>query len=72
MARFIDEIPRDKRSPPNQLHFDNLFTSFDLLNHLCFVGYEGTGTIQENYIGKTCPLTPLPQYRAVRRRKEDL
>ena len=61
MARFIDEIPKDIRSTPNQLHFDNLFTSFDLLNHLCFVGYEGTGTIQENYIGKTCPLTPLPQ-----------
>ena len=56
LARFIDDLPEDKKSLPYQFYFDNLFTTFDLLNHLSSNGYGGRGTIRENRLGKTFPL----------------
>ena len=52
---MISRIPssRQKKIPYGKC-FDNLFASFSLLKRLKTLGYEGTGTMRENQIGRNC------------------
>ncbi|KAJ2937338.1 hypothetical protein O0L34_g19219 [Tuta absoluta] len=54
---MIDEMPESIQTLPMSFHFDNLFTSFQLLAELKNRGYQGTGTVRENRLPKDIPLT---------------
>lgn len=56
MINMIHEFPEDIRKLPFRFYFDNLFTGFNVLFYLKQLGYDGTGTIRENRIPKSCPL----------------
>lgn len=53
---MIKDFQNDVRSLPFSFYFDNLFTGFPALIHLKLLGYNGTGTIRENRLPKSCPL----------------
>lgn len=57
LVSMIDELRIMKGFHPYKFYFDNLFTGFTLLKFLRDHGYHGTGTIRENRLPKTCPLT---------------
>ncbi|KAG5881582.1 hypothetical protein JTB14_034802 [Gonioctena quinquepunctata] len=52
---MLKEIP--VRNLPYVIYIDNLFTGMNLLAFLRTSGYGAIGTIRENRIGKSCPLT---------------
>lgn len=56
LITMIDELPEDTKKLNLKFYFDNLFTGLNLLFHLKQRGYDGTGTIRENRIPKTCIL----------------
>lgn len=56
MLSMMDEIPENIKSLPFRFYFDNLFTGFNVLFYLKQRGYDGTGTIRENRLPKSCPL----------------
>ncbi|KAF2901397.1 hypothetical protein ILUMI_04788 [Ignelater luminosus] len=53
---MLDEFPDYKRNLEYYLYFDNLFSSFHLLNYLRDFGYRARGTIRDNRISKNYPL----------------
>lgn len=53
---MLDDLGEVNKDKPYDLYFDNLFTGFNLLEHLKNRGYQGTGTIRENRVPKNCPL----------------
>ncbi|KAJ8968048.1 hypothetical protein NQ314_002482 [Rhamnusium bicolor] len=53
---MIDEFSPDVSRLPLKFYFDNLFTGFNILHYLKQRGYDGTGTIRDNRIPKSCPL----------------
>lgn len=36
---------------------DNLFTEFNVISYLKYLGYSAIGTIRHNRVPKECPLT---------------
>ena len=60
---MIDDLPDSKKHLPYYFYFDNLFTSVNLLTHLKEHGYRGTGTIRENHIDKSCPLSNSKSFK---------
>ena len=63
LAIMIDDLPDSKKHLPYYFYFDNLFTSVNLLTHLKEHGYRGTGTIRENRIDKSCPLSNSKSFK---------
>lgn len=53
---MIDDFDEETKKLPFCFYFDNLFTSPRALIGLRQRGYEGTGTIRQNVIPKSCPL----------------
>ena len=45
------------------MYFDNLFTSFSLLKRSKTLGFEGTGTMKEDRIGRNCPILDSKSYK---------
>ena len=64
--QMLDELPIEKKQYPYKLYFENLFTGFAMLKHLKERGYDGTGTIRENRIPKSCP---LPKKNIIKKNK---
>ncbi|XP_044766308.1 piggyBac transposable element-derived protein 3-like [Coccinella septempunctata] len=58
LINMIDEFPEHCKHLPIKFYLDNLFTSFNLLYYLKQKGYDGTGTMRENRIPKSCNLPP--------------
>lgn len=56
LVKMIEEFPDHLKSFPFSFYFDNLFTTFSLLQYLRLNGYGGTGTIRENRLPRNCPL----------------
>ncbi|KAK9737326.1 Transposase IS4 [Popillia japonica] len=56
LMNMIDDFLRDVSKLPLKFYFDNLFTGFNILHYLKQRGYDGTGTIRDNRIPKSCPL----------------
>ncbi|POS81714.1 hypothetical protein EPUL_006555, partial [Erysiphe pulchra] len=56
LVRMIDEFPLCKSVLPFRFFFDNLFTSFRLLQYLGALGYGAIGTLREDRIPQSCPL----------------
>lgn len=57
LVKLMDELPEDKSKLPFRLYFDNLFTNFYLLKYFQEIGYSASGTLREDRIPKSCPLT---------------
>lgn len=57
LVKMIEELPDNLKSLPFSFYFDNLFTTFSLLSYLRLKGYGGTGTIRENRLPRSCPLS---------------
>lgn len=53
---MIDGLPAEKKALPFCFYFDNLFTGLPVLHFLKNHGYDGTGTIRQNRLPKSCPL----------------
>uniref|UniRef100_A0A336M992 CSON012399 protein n=1 Tax=Culicoides sonorensis TaxID=179676 RepID=A0A336M992_CULSO len=51
---YVDVLPKNIRY---QISFDNLFTTITLLQDLKTRGIQASGTIRENRIDKSCPIT---------------
>ena len=56
VLELIGEYSTEKKSLPYSFYFDNYFTTVPLLMELKERGYNGTGTIKSNSVGKDCPL----------------
>lgn len=63
LLTLLDEFEEGKKKLPYRLFFDNLFTSFNLLNYLRQQGYGATGTIRENRLQKCPKLTAKKQMK---------
>lgn len=48
----MDLIQKTNLSPGSEIFFDNLFTSFPLLNKMSEMGIAGTGTVRQNRLHK--------------------
>ncbi len=57
LLTMLDELTEAKGFRPYKLYFDNLFTGITLLKYLRDQGFQGTGTVRENRIPKSCPLS---------------
>ncbi|XP_018571101.1 piggyBac transposable element-derived protein 3-like [Anoplophora glabripennis] len=57
LVKMIEELPNNLKPLQFSFYFDNLFTTFSLLTYLRLKGYGGTGTIRENRLPKSCPLS---------------
>lgn len=55
LVKMLDELPN--QTFRHNIYFDNLFTGFPLLCHLRERGYGATGTMRENRLPKSCPIT---------------
>jgi hypothetical protein len=44
----LDLVQKAKLAPGSEVFFDNLFTSFPLLEKLSEMGIGGTGTVRQN------------------------
>ena len=58
---MLKEIPQ--KNLPYVMYIDNLFTGMNLLAYLRTLGYEAVGTIRENRIAKSCPLTSKQDFK---------
>ena len=67
LVEMLDNLPHDTKSLPFRLYFDNLFTGFNLINHLKQRGYGATGTIRENRVPKDCGLTNSKTMKKMKR-----
>lgn len=56
LVKMVQELPPHLKNLPFHFYFDNLFTSFPLLQFMRERGYGATGTIRENRIPRNCPL----------------
>lgn len=65
---MIDEFPQDIKKLPFKFYFDNLFTNFNLLFNLKQKGYDGTGTLRENRVPKSCKLPQKSQFAKTKKR----
>ena len=50
LIHMIQELPQEIMRMPFWFYFDNLFTGMNLLNHLCGINFEATGTVRQNRI----------------------
>lgn len=57
LVQMIENLSPELKKLPFHFYFDNLFTSFNLLIFLREQGYGGTGTIRENRISSSNPLS---------------
>lgn len=57
MIIMLDDLPEEKKNLSYSIYFDNLFTGFNLLVDLRERGYGGTGTMRDNRIPKSCPIS---------------
>ncbi|XP_055309657.1 piggyBac transposable element-derived protein 3-like [Sitodiplosis mosellana] len=57
LLSMIDDFPDELKGLPFGFFFDNFFTGFPLLAYLKANGYNGTGTMRENRIVASCPVT---------------
>lgn len=57
LVTMLGEIKEARGFHPYKLYFDNLFTGISLLKYLRDQGFQGTGTLRENRIPKSCPLS---------------
>lgn len=55
LVQMIQEL--ENSSLPYNFHLDNLFTGLNLFSYLRYKGFGAIGTIRENRIPKSCPLT---------------
>ena len=56
VLELIGEYSNEKKEMPYCFYFDNYFTTVPLLLELKERGYNGTGTIRSNYLGRDCPI----------------
>ena len=56
ILHLLDQYSDEKKDLPYHLFLDNLFTTLPLLAELRKRGYNGTGTIRANRLGKECTL----------------
>ncbi len=59
---LIDKLP-DHIPHPIHLYMDNLFTTFPLMNVLNERGVKVTGTMRQNRVPKSCPLTGVKEMK---------
>ncbi|KAM9829211.1 piggyBac transposable element-derived protein 2-like [Syngnathus typhle] len=57
LLRLLDNLPDAVRALPLRIYIDNYFTGLPLVAELRRRGYACTGTIQENRIPRSCPIT---------------
>lgn len=62
---MLKELP--ERNLPYVIHIDNLFTGMNLLSYLRHLGYGAVGTIRDNRISKSCPLTNKKDFQKKKR-----
>jgi len=65
MVLMLKELPQPRL--PYNIYIDNLFTGFNLLAYLKNLGYGAVGTIRENRISKSCPITGKNQFQKKKR-----
>ena len=70
VLKNIKSLPDDKIQLPYSYYFDNLFTSFPLLQHLSEQNYTATGTIRDNRL-KKCPLKAVSEMKKEKRGTSD-
>lgn len=63
LMNMLDEFPQEKKYLPYCIYFDNLFTGFNLFAALRKRGYAGTGTIRDNRIPKSCPISKSNMFK---------
>lgn len=57
LIKMLNDLQKEKKNLPYSIYFDNLFTGFNLLVTLRQHSYGETGTIQDNCIQKSCPIS---------------
>lgn len=57
LLRLLDDAPAAVRALPLRVYIDNYFTGLPLVAELGKRGYACTGTIRENRIPRSCPIT---------------
>ncbi|XP_037124085.1 piggyBac transposable element-derived protein 3-like [Syngnathus acus] len=57
LLRLLDNLPDALRALPLRIYIDNYFTGLPLVAELHRRGYACTGTIRENRIPRSCPIT---------------
>ncbi|XP_037095179.1 piggyBac transposable element-derived protein 3-like [Syngnathus acus] len=57
LLRLLDNLPDAVRALPLRIYIDNYFTGLPLVAELRRRGYACTGTIRENRIPRSCPIT---------------
>ncbi|XP_037106245.1 piggyBac transposable element-derived protein 3-like [Syngnathus acus] len=57
LLRLLDNLPDAVRALPLRIYIDNYFTGLPLVAELRRRGYACTGTIRENRIPPSCPIT---------------
>ncbi|XP_055308654.1 piggyBac transposable element-derived protein 3-like [Sitodiplosis mosellana] len=63
LLSMIDDFPEYLKGLPFSFFFDNLFTSFPMLAYLKASGYNGTGTMRQNRIVASCPVTKKKAFK---------
>ncbi len=67
VLHLADSYPLSKSEHPYHFYCDNYFTSIPLLSELKSRGYNCTGTIRANRVGKDCPLVDVKKFNKQQR-----
>lgn len=67
LLNILDKYPLSKSLHPYHFYCDNYFTSIALCKELKSRGYNCTGTIRANRLGKDCPLTDVKKFAKMQR-----
>lgn len=67
LLHLLDSYPLSKSNYPYHFYCDNYFTTVPLLVELKNRGYNCTGTIKANRLGKDCPLTNINEFKKQQR-----
>ncbi|KAJ6643847.1 PiggyBac transposable element-derived protein 3 [Pseudolycoriella hygida] len=63
LLHLLDSNPLSKSECPYHFYCDNYFSSIPLLSELKDRGYNCTGTIKANRVGKDCPLMDMKRFK---------
>lgn len=67
LVSMIDDFSDEVKGLPFSFFFDNLFTGFPLLAYVKARGYNATGTMRENRIVASCPITSKQKFKKKKR-----
>lgn len=67
LLHILDSYPLSKSEYPYHFYCDNYFTSIPLLSELKNRGYNCTGTMRADRVGKDCPLMDVKEFKKQRR-----